>query len=84
MIQLIQGYHITATEKRAIETMIDNGMTGARNRPDTKRYSILQGTPTNNGYIFKIQIGTKAKWTIGDIAKWRYSEVEIQHTKTKQ
>ena len=69
-IKLIEGFHITPTEKKSIEAMLKAGLVSVRNRPDTKRYTIIQGWPVKNGWEYKIRIGTKSVWAIGDVAKW--------------
>lgn len=77
-IKLIEGYHITATEKRSIRQMLDAGYKTVRNRPNTKSYEIIEEFDDDR---YKIKIGTKATWTIGDVPKWQYSTVIVKDTK---
>lgn len=74
-IKIIEGYHLTATERKSIIKMLERGWTHARNLPKTKSYKITNRTPEQ----FEIKIGTKQVWTIGDVAKWRYSTYKIEY-----
>ncbi len=75
-IQILEGYGITQTERKSIAQMLTQGMTSARNRPNTKTYCIIQGWPTLKEYV--VRIGTFATWTIGANPSWNYSQVKIK------
>lgn len=79
-MELLEGYHITQTEKSAIYSMIKNGWCSANNRPNTKSYLVIQGTPSKDGYVYKIRIGTRCKFSIGGDIEWRYSNITIRMT----
>ena len=81
MIQLIQGYHTTATEKRAIEQVINSGFDFGRNKPNTKNYFVRPDTENKDKDVYNVTIGTKAVWTIGGDLKWQYSKIIIKHIK---
>lgn len=73
--------HATQTERAAIQQMLAQGATQARNRPDTKRYTVLDG----NGHgEYKIAVDTFAKWWIGEDAKWRRNIVEVKVQKSTE
>lgn len=75
-LKIIDGYHLTATERSAIKTMLQNDWTTAKNNPNTKNYQITERTPEQ----ITIKIGSKAVWTIGDVPRWRYSILTIEYT----
>jgi glycine cleavage system H lipoate-binding protein len=77
-MQLIEGYHITQTEKKAIAQMIEKGYVQAHNKPNTKNYTVLQGTPKGKAWIYKIKIGTKARFSIGANIEWQYQTVTVK------
>ena len=77
-MKLIKGTHITATEKRAIRQMIDQGLTQAHNRPKTKVYTILQGMLTGNKFKYKVAIDTRATYTIGRSTETRRNIVTVE------
>ena len=77
-ITLIEGYHITATERKSIIQMLINGLICATNRPNTKRYTILKGTPEGENYTYKVEISTKATWNIGGNPEWRKEVITIK------
>lgn len=83
MITILNDCHITATEKRALELMIDSGMLSAYNKVRTKAYEIIKGTPDKNAYIYDIRIHTKSAWFIGETPKWRSKNITIKHIKNK-
>ena len=64
-IQLTSGYHITATEKKAIAQMIEAGYNYAHNRPKTKMYTIEKGWQENGYWHYKVHIQTRGTFTIG-------------------
>jgi len=72
-----EGNHLTATERKSIKKMLERRWTKAINMPKTKSYKITNLTPEQ----FDIKIGTKQVWTIGDVAKWRYSDYKIEYKK---
>ena len=58
--------HITATERKSILTMLKNGWLHCSNRPKTKQYTVIQGTPLQgNRGEYKIEIKTRETTTIG-------------------
>lgn len=58
--------HITATERKSILTMLNNGWVQCNNRPRTKHYCIVQGTPLQGGkWEYRIEIKTRETTTIG-------------------
>ena len=62
----LSAQHITATERKSILTMLNNGWVQCNNRLRTKRYSIVQGTPLQGGkWEYKIEIRTRETTTIG-------------------
>lgn len=75
-LKIIKGYHLTSTERSAIKNMLQNDWTTARNKPNTKSYQITERTPEQ----ITLNIGSKAVWTIGDVARWRYSILIIEYT----
>lgn len=75
-LKIIEGYHLTSTERSAIKTMLLNDWTTAKNKPNTKNYLITERTPEQ----ITLKIGSKAVWTIGDVARWRYSILIIEYT----
>lgn len=75
---LIQGYHLTATEIKAIKQMLSNGMTWARNKPNTKNYTIVEGWQEQNKWHYKIKIGTFATHNIGALPSWDYNLFTIK------
>lgn len=83
MITILNDCHLTATEKRALEIMIDSGMISAYNKVRTKAYEIIKGTPDKDNWIYDVKILTKSKWFVGDAAKWRTKNIQIKHIKTK-
>jgi len=76
-LKLIEGGHLTAAERRAVKAMLQHGWTTAHNKPHTKSYRITRLTDRD----LDLEIGTKAVWTIGDIAKWRYYTYKIEYKK---
>ena len=64
-IQLIQGVHITATEKKAINQMVSMGAMCVHNRPRTKVYTIIQGWQESGRWHYKVKIDTRGTFTIG-------------------
>jgi hypothetical protein len=64
-IQLINGYHLTVTEKRAINVMINKGWTQAGNKNRTKYYTIMQGWQESGEWYYKVKIETRGTFTIG-------------------
>jgi hypothetical protein len=58
--------HITATERKSILTMLNNGWLYCTNRPRTKQYTVIQGTPLQGGkWEYKIEVRTRETTTIG-------------------
>jgi hypothetical protein len=76
-LKIMEGDYLTATERRAVQAMLQNNWTTAHNQPCTKSYRITRLT----GLDFDLEIGTKAVWAIGDIAKWRYYMYKIGYKK---
>lgn len=79
-MELIKGYHLTQTEKKAITQMIERGLTVASNKPGTKRYEIISGYLENGHWIKEIRITTRARNTIGGEVK---NNVELFTIKIK-
>ena len=77
-MQLLEGYHVTQTEKKAISQMIEKGYVQAHNKPNTKSYCILQGSQQGNAWIYKIKIGTKARFSIGGDIDWQFQTVTVK------
>ena len=76
--------HATQTEKKSIEKMIASGLMRASNKPDTKRYEIIQGTPIksgNEGWEYVVKIWDKSAWFVGESPKWRTRNITIIHKK---
>ena len=84
-IKLIEGFHITSTERKALITMLRNGWVRCSNKPRTKTYEILQGTPIGTKYRYKIRIGSFFTATIGANPQWNYCVhlIEADITKNK-
>ena len=62
----VDSQHITATERKSILTMLNNGWLHCNNRPKTKQYCVVQGSPLKgNKWEYKIQIQTRETTTIG-------------------
>lgn len=84
-IKLIEGFHITQTEKKSIASMLQNGWVFCRNKPNTKTYEILQGTPLGCKYHYKIRIGSFYTASPGKGPQWEYTicliETQIKTTK---
>ncbi len=58
--------HITATERKSILTMLKNGWVQCNNRPKTKHYCLVKGTPSQgNKWECLIEIQTRETTTIG-------------------
>ncbi|NDV68627.1 hypothetical protein [Dysgonomonas sp. 25] len=74
-LKIIKGYHLTAAERKSITKMLERGWTKAINLPKTKSYKITNRTPEQ----IDVKIGTKAVWTIGDVAKWKYQYLTIEY-----
>lgn len=66
--------HITEAERKAINQMIEQGHTQARNKPDTKRYVIEQGDGSGE---FTIAIQTKSAMWIGEQPTWRSKKIKV-------
>jgi hypothetical protein len=77
-IELIEGYHLTAIEKKSIVQMINIGLTNATNRPNTKSYNVISGTQDGKEFIFKIKVGSKGTWTIGANVSWKFQNVTVK------
>ncbi len=75
-IKLLTGYHLTATERKAIVSMLKNGYHTARNKPNTKTYTVTSGNPAEREY--SIEISTFATVTIGRGPEWRKSQFTIK------
>ena len=75
-LKIIEGYHLTSTERSAIKNMLQNDWSTARNKPNTKSYQITERMPEQ----ITIKIGSKAVWTIGDVPRWRYTILIIKYT----
>ncbi len=71
-IKLIEGFHITQTEKKAVQKMLENGWDSCRNKPNTKNYKVLQEFQKNDHYYYKIRIGSFYTNTIGANPQWNY------------
>jgi hypothetical protein len=76
-IKMIQGYHLTQTESKALLQMLNNGLTNATNKPRTKQYLIVRGTPITGGYEFEVRIGTRERRTIGADVTTTYNQFVI-------
>jgi hypothetical protein len=72
-IKLVEGFHITKTEKKAIQKMLESGWVSCRNRPNTKNYEVLQGYQNNGQSRYKIRIGSFYTNTIGAKPQWNYT-----------
>ena len=84
-IKLIEGFHITSTEKKALVTMLLKGWVKCCNKPKTKTYEILQGTPIGSKYRYKVRIRSFYTATIGANPQWNYCVhlIEADIIKTK-
>lgn len=80
-IELLDGYHLTQTERAAIKTIIEAGQTYGRNRPNTKTYDFIEGWKEGGVWHYKVKIGTFATYTIGAAPRWDYSIVTIKTNK---
>ena len=77
-IKLLIGFHLTATEKKAILQIVNNGWAYATNRPKTKSYTVKSAYQAGSEYIYDIRIGTKATHSIGQAPTWQYNSVKIK------
>lgn len=63
MIKLIQGYHLTATDRKHIEALFKSGHTSAKiNR---SHWVIIKGTPSENLYIISKTVMDRGIGLIG-------------------
>ena len=71
-MKLIKGYHLTQTERKHIQFMLDNNMlSGGTKLKSYQLNKIDSGT-------YDIIIHSKYVATIGDISKWHKSFVTIK------
>lgn len=77
-IQLLEGYHITQTEKRALSQILEAGQTYGKNRPNTKTYDFISGWIENGFWHYCVKIGTYATYTIGAKPRFDYQTVTIK------
>jgi hypothetical protein len=83
MIKLLKGWHITATEKRAIEHLVKSGATHGYNRPKTKVYTVQKGWTENGNTQLIVSIDTRATFTIGRGTETRRETVHLEVIKPK-
>lgn len=78
MIKLLDGYHITSTEKKHITELLKNNITKGGTK--TKQYLI------NNlaGDIYKITIASKYTSTIGGDPDWHKNTIIIKVKENKK
>lgn len=75
-IKMIEGTHLTALEKKAIKALLENNLTeGCTSK--VKCFKIL----SKNKNRYRVRIGSKATWNIGQEPKWRYSDYLIEISK---
>lgn len=55
-LEIIEGGHLTPTERKAVKAMLQKGWSTAHNAPDTKSYRITNLTERD----FSLETGTKA------------------------
>lgn len=72
-LKLIDGYHATQTERKAIAYMIENGMKEGCTSTN-KCFEIL----SQSDDFVKVKVSTKGVWTIGDKAKWMYDTMTFE------
>lgn len=72
-LKLIDGYHATQTEKKAIAYMIEKGMKEGCTSAN-KCFEIL----SQSDDFVKVKVSTKGVWTIGDKAKWMYDTMTFE------
>ncbi|GGG60966.1 hypothetical protein [Hymenobacter glacieicola] len=70
--------HVTATERKAIAQMIAQGLTNARNKPNTKAYEVVSGGISEGAKRYKVRIATREKRWIGAEIKWHFSNCEVE------
>ena len=56
MIKVTRCNHVTATEKKHLKAFLESGLTQAK--VNTKRYTILSGSPLKKGYEYNVGIET--------------------------
>lgn len=71
-IEILDGYHLTQTERKAILLMLDKGIVNARNKTNTKNYCIISGWNDSGKKHYQVKIGTFGTHTIGAEKKWVY------------
>jgi len=72
MIKLIDGYHITTTEKKHITELLKNKIAQGGNK--TKQYKLESlGNDT-----YRVQIASKYKTTIGADTAWHKDTITIK------
>lgn len=73
-IELLKGWHLTATERKAISKMIKDGMVKASNSPQTKIYEILKGYQDRGFWFYTVRILSKQNGIINQ----QNVEVKVQ------
>lgn len=71
-MKIIKGYHMTATEKKHIQFMLDNNMLNGGTK--LKSYQLNK----IDAETYDIIIHSKYVGTIGDIARWHKSFLTIK------
>lgn len=78
----VSTQHITATERKGILTMLNNGWVQCNNRPKTKHYCLVKGTPLQgNKWEYLIEIQTRETTTIGAPVTTTKRIVKFIHSK---
>ena len=83
-IKLIDGFHITQTEKKAVQKMLESGWVQCRNRTNTKFYEILAGFQHHGLNRYKIRVGSYFTNSIGAKPQWNYTICLIETNIIKQ
>jgi type IV pilus biogenesis protein CpaD/CtpE len=85
MIKVLESNkHLTATQKRHIEAMLNNGQAQAINKTRTLHYQIIKGSPVSDtSYEYVVRVANKSAWFVGETPKWRHEDISILYTKNK-
>lgn len=79
MITLIKGTHLTATDKKHIEALMQSGRTQAKINRAT--WVIEQGTPSINEYVLSKYVNDRGLGWIGDELRQSKYTFTIKYTK---
>ena len=79
-LKLIDGYHLTSTDKKNILYLLDNNIILdyidqriTMNKVKSYRFDSL------GSGLWEIEIGEYGTWTIGDVPKWQYDTVTVEY-----